>query len=213
MCGVALGSAVSVAGFAPAYAEVPDAFSSGFFLTSTALVPLSIKIPNVGGITGWCLPGSDTCVKLSGYLTADCLAHPSASGCFYNYAWTYNRGPGALAVGASFGGAENFADAHVTWYFKVDGGTQSYVPLNLSGILGVGAIAGFAPGQDERAGSALTWNYTNQTGPHTNEVSEAVDATGPTGPLVTFQPFTTSFRPACLARSGRMPASAGTAGI
>jgi hypothetical protein len=29
-----------------------------------------VKICNVGGITGWTLPGSDTCVKFSGYLTA-----------------------------------------------------------------------------------------------------------------------------------------------
>jgi Porin subfamily len=29
-----------------------------------------VKICNVGGITGWVLPGSDTCVKLSGYMTA-----------------------------------------------------------------------------------------------------------------------------------------------
>jgi hypothetical protein len=29
-----------------------------------------VKVCNVGGITGWTLPGSDTCVKFSGYLTA-----------------------------------------------------------------------------------------------------------------------------------------------
>ncbi len=29
-----------------------------------------VKICNVGGITGWTLPGSDTCVKLSGYISA-----------------------------------------------------------------------------------------------------------------------------------------------
>jgi Porin subfamily len=29
-----------------------------------------VRICNVGGITGWVLPGSDTCVKLSGYITA-----------------------------------------------------------------------------------------------------------------------------------------------
>jgi Porin subfamily len=29
-----------------------------------------VQICNVGGITGWTLPGSDTCVKLSGYVTA-----------------------------------------------------------------------------------------------------------------------------------------------
>jgi hypothetical protein len=29
-----------------------------------------VKVCNVGGITGWTLPGSDTCVKFSGYVTA-----------------------------------------------------------------------------------------------------------------------------------------------
>ncbi len=28
-----------------------------------------VRVCNVGGITGWTLPGSDTCVKLSGYIT------------------------------------------------------------------------------------------------------------------------------------------------
>ena len=28
-----------------------------------------VKVCNVGGITGWTLPGSDTCVKFSGYIT------------------------------------------------------------------------------------------------------------------------------------------------
>jgi Porin subfamily len=28
-----------------------------------------VKVCNVGGVTGWTLPGSDTCVKLSGYIT------------------------------------------------------------------------------------------------------------------------------------------------
>src|ERR1700745_2934189 len=29
-----------------------------------------VRVCNVGGITGWTLPGSDTCAKLSGYITA-----------------------------------------------------------------------------------------------------------------------------------------------
>jgi len=29
-----------------------------------------VRICNVGGITGWIMPGSDTCVKISGYITA-----------------------------------------------------------------------------------------------------------------------------------------------
>jgi Porin subfamily len=33
-----------------------------------------VKVCNVGGITGWTLPGSDTCVKFSGYITAQFVA-------------------------------------------------------------------------------------------------------------------------------------------
>src|SRR6202789_4393222 len=29
-----------------------------------------VRVCNVGGITGWTMPGSDTCVKISGYMTA-----------------------------------------------------------------------------------------------------------------------------------------------
>ena len=29
-----------------------------------------VKVCNVGGITGWTLPGSDTCLKFSGFVTA-----------------------------------------------------------------------------------------------------------------------------------------------
>ena len=28
-----------------------------------------VRVCNVGGVTGWTLPGSDTCLKLSGYIT------------------------------------------------------------------------------------------------------------------------------------------------
>ena len=33
-----------------------------------------VRVCNVGGITGWTLPGSDTCVKFSGYVTAHFIA-------------------------------------------------------------------------------------------------------------------------------------------
>ena len=28
-----------------------------------------VRVCNVGGVTGWTLPGSDTCLKISGYIT------------------------------------------------------------------------------------------------------------------------------------------------
>src|SRR6478609_6729867 len=33
-----------------------------------------VRVCNVGGITGWTLPGSDTCVKFSGHMTAHFIA-------------------------------------------------------------------------------------------------------------------------------------------
>ena len=33
-----------------------------------------VRVCNVGGITGWTLPGSDTCVKFSGFMTAHFIA-------------------------------------------------------------------------------------------------------------------------------------------
>ena len=40
-----------------------------------------VRVCNVGGITGWTLPGSDTCVKLSGYITAQVVGGST------QYAW------------------------------------------------------------------------------------------------------------------------------
>ena len=42
-----------------------------------------VRVCNVGGITGWTLPGSDTCVKLSGYITAQVVGGNLAT----QYAW------------------------------------------------------------------------------------------------------------------------------
>ncbi len=47
-----------------------------------------VKICNVGGITGWTLPGSDTCVKLSGYITAQFTG--GNIGTSYGYGNSYN---------------------------------------------------------------------------------------------------------------------------
>jgi hypothetical protein len=38
-----------------------------------------VRVCNVGGITGWTLPGSDTCVKFSGYITAQFKSHDRRS--------------------------------------------------------------------------------------------------------------------------------------
>jgi Porin subfamily len=57
-----------------------------------------VKVCNVGGITGWTLPGSDTCVKFSGYITAQFTGG--------NLQTQYNFGSiAAGAAAAGLGGA------------------------------------------------------------------------------------------------------------
>ena len=53
-----------------------------------------VRVCNVGGITGWTLPGSDTCVKFSGYITAQFTGG--------NLQTQYNRGSINDALGADF---------------------------------------------------------------------------------------------------------------
>ena len=55
-----------------------------------------VKVCNVGGITGWTLPGSDTCVKFSGYITAQFEGG--------NLNTQYNFGSINSAIGAYYGG-------------------------------------------------------------------------------------------------------------
>jgi hypothetical protein len=51
-----------------------------------------VRVCNVGGITGWVLPGSDTCVKLSGYVTAHVIGG--------NLNQQFNWGTATQAIGA-----------------------------------------------------------------------------------------------------------------
>jgi hypothetical protein len=70
-----------------------------------------VQICNVGGITGWTLPGSDTCVKLSGYITAQFTGG--------NLSTQYNWGSlSQLTNPASLGGlpltgVPNFPGTHI----------------------------------------------------------------------------------------------------
>ena len=62
MKSIMLGSAAGIVAVASAQAaDLP---------TRKAAPVEYVRVCNVGGITGWTLPGSDTCVKLSGYMTA-----------------------------------------------------------------------------------------------------------------------------------------------
>ena len=60
---ILLGSAAGIVAVASAQAaDLPT--------RKAAPVVQYVKICNVGGITGWTMPGSDTCMKVSGYMTA-----------------------------------------------------------------------------------------------------------------------------------------------
>ena len=60
---ILLGSAAGIVAVAGAQAaDLPT--------KKAAPVVQYVKICNVGGITGWTMPGSDTCLKISGYMTA-----------------------------------------------------------------------------------------------------------------------------------------------
>ena len=62
MKSILLGSAAGIVAVATAQAaDLP---------TRKAAPVEYVRVCNVGGITGWTLPGSDTCVKFSGYMTA-----------------------------------------------------------------------------------------------------------------------------------------------
>ena len=51
-----------------------------------------VRVCNVGGIVGWTLPGSDTCLKLSGYITAQVVGG--------NLNTQYSWGTATDAIGA-----------------------------------------------------------------------------------------------------------------
>ncbi len=62
MKSILLGSAAGIVAVATAQAaDLP---------TRKAAPVEYVRVCNVGGITGWTLPGSDTCLKISGYVTA-----------------------------------------------------------------------------------------------------------------------------------------------
>src|SRR5271154_1678210 len=71
-----------------------------------------VRVCNVGGITGWTLPGSDTCVKFSGYVTAHFIAG--------NLSNQYNSA-GAIATTIDKA-VDPFAASHLSQVLMVQGG-------------------------------------------------------------------------------------------
>ena len=83
MKSILLGSAAGIVAVAGAQAaDLP---------TKKAAPAEYVKICNVGGMAGFILPGSDTCLKISGYITAQVEAGNTQKG----YAWTSQVGPAA----------------------------------------------------------------------------------------------------------------------
>ena len=87
-----------------------------------------VRVCNVGGITGWTLPGSDTCVKFSGYMTAHFIGgnisnqFNSAS---INGGTTY---PGLAASLGDAGGA-----THLSQRIMVEGGNSQTTVTTVPG--------------------------------------------------------------------------------
>ncbi len=70
----------------------------------------AVKVCNVAGITGWTLPGTDTCVRLSGYVSAQFTA--GNIGPTYGYGatspWDNLGGGPVLPKNAEFAGAKTW---------------------------------------------------------------------------------------------------------
>jgi hypothetical protein len=94
-----------------------------------------VRVCNVGGITGWTLPGSDTCVKFSGYMTAHFIGG--------NLSNQYNSAEGiGSAIAKS---VDPFAASHLSQVLMVQGGdaggptgvgvfNASGVPITVGGV-------------------------------------------------------------------------------
>ena len=79
-----------------------------------------VRVCNVGGITGWTLPGSDTCVKFSGYMTAHVIGG--------NLSSQYND---ASAIASTIEASVNpFASAHLQQTLMVQGSDVSPTVFN-----------------------------------------------------------------------------------
>src|SRR3984957_1700289 len=92
-----------------------------------------VRVCNVGGITGWTLPGSDTCVKFSGYMTAHFIAGNLSS----QYNSTTITAPGVAAgLGDPFPG-------HFSQVLLIQGSDVSPDVFNGTGVpIKVGGFGG-----------------------------------------------------------------------
>ncbi len=119
-----------------------------------------VRVCNVGGITGWTLPGSDTCVKFSGYVTAHFIGG--------NIANQYNSA-GAI-TSAIDAAVDPFATPHLSQVLLVEGGDHtvpvfngSAFPITLPGgaVIAPGAGLGVTLPNQQNAifnRNAIGWN-------------------------------------------------------
>ena len=109
-----------------------------------------VRVCNVGGITGWTLPGSDTCVKFSGYMTAHFIGG--------NIANQYNSA-GAITTALS-AAVDPFAPVHLSQVLLVEGGDHT-VPV-FNGTVSFRSLCPAAP-------SSLREQTSRRHAPHPEE--------------------------------------------
>src|SRR5271169_1458000 len=89
-----------------------------------------VRVCNVGGITGWTMPGSDTCVKISGFMTAHFIAGNASNQ--YNSASSV---PALVPIATALGVAN---PGHVSQVLMVQGGNVPVPVFNAA----TGKLAG-----------------------------------------------------------------------
>jgi hypothetical protein len=89
-----------------------------------------VRVCNVGGVTGWTMPGSDTCLKISGFATAHFVGG--------NLSNQYNSASALTSLAA--GAINPFAPSHLSQVLMVQGGDTAQsifnggpVPITLPG--------------------------------------------------------------------------------
>jgi hypothetical protein len=109
---ILLGSAAGIV--AVASAEAAD-------LPTRKAAPVEyVKVCNVGGITGWTMPGSDTCIKISGYMTAHFIGG--------NISNQYNSASSVTALQPVAAAVGDLNPGHLSQVVLVQGG-DSAVPV------------------------------------------------------------------------------------
>src|SRR5271170_7127759 len=134
MKSILLGSAAGIVAVAAAQAaDLP---------TKKAAPAEYVKICNVGGMAGFVLPGSDTCFKISGYITGQIEAGNIKSG----YSWALSPGAATIVPGTSTNAAR-FGDTDQRHTFGWT--TRLNLDLDARSDTAYGVLRGYAEIQIE----------------------------------------------------------------